>query len=284
MLDALTDFYEHFGVGSLGLHRAFRLKEEGDHVRIVPVTRIAEVHFDDLVGYKRAKELLIANTEAFLAGAPANNCLLYGDAGTGKSSSVKALANTYFERGLRIVEVYRHQFRYLNDMIVELKRRNYRFIIYMDDLSFEEFETEYKYLKAVIEGGLERKPDNVLIYATSNRRHLIRESFQDKAKLSDDDVHRSDTVQEKLSLFDRFGLTVYFGAPTPEEYRTIVRTLAARAGIDMPEEELLLEANRWELKHAGYSGRVARQLVDDILGKKCLFEEEKNGSGNLRGD
>ncbi|MCR4763173.1 MAG: ATP-binding protein [Lachnospiraceae bacterium] len=273
MLDALTSFYAHYGVGALGLHKAFRLRMADEHPVIRPITRIADVRLDDLVGYESAKEQLIRNTEAFLAGAPANNCLLYGDAGTGKSTSVKALANTYYDRGLRIIEIYRHEFRYLHQIIGEIKHRNYRFLLYMDDLSFEEFETEYKYLKAVIEGGLEKKPDNVLIYATSNRRHLVRESFRDKQKLSDDDVHRSDTVQEKLSLFDRFGLTIYFGAPTPQEYYEIVRTLAARAGISMPEDELLACANRWELKHAGYSGRTAQQMIDDLLGKEALLRE-----------
>ena len=272
MLRILDEFYLRYGVGTIGLHKAFRLDTSGGTGRIVPVSRIAEVGFDDLVGYEDAKTVLKRNTEAFLIGAPANNCLLYGDAGTGKSSSIKALANTYYSRGLRIIEIYRHEFQYLNDIISQIKHRNYKFILYMDDLSFEEFETEYKYLKAVIEGGLEKKPENVLIYATSNRRHLIRESFNDKQKLSDDDVHRSDTVQEKLSLFDRFGVTIYYGAPTPLQYQEIVRTLAQREGITMPEEELLLLANQWELKHAGYSGRTARQLVDDIIGRNAVRE------------
>ncbi len=272
MLKILDEFYMRYGVGTIGLHKAFRLDTAEPAGRIVPVSRIAEVGFDDLVGYEDAKAVLKRNTEAFLKSAPANNCLLYGDAGTGKSTSIKALANTYYGDGLRIIEIYRHEFRYLNDIISQIKHRNYKFILYMDDLSFEEFETEYKYLKAVIEGGLEKKPDNVLIYATSNRRHLIRESFGDKHKLTDDDVHRSDTVQEKLSLFDRFGVTIYYGAPSPTEYQTIVKTLAKREGIEMPEKELLLLANQWELKHAGYSGRTARQLVDDIIGRNAVNE------------
>ncbi|MBR5115865.1 MAG: ATP-binding protein, partial [Lachnospiraceae bacterium] len=251
MLTVLDDFYQHYGVGTVGLHKAFRLDASGSGCRIVPVARIAEVGFDDLVGYEDAKTVLRRNTEAFLKGAPANNCLLYGDAGTGKSTSIKALANTYYGKGLRIIEIYRHEFQYLNEVISQIKHRNYRFILYMDDLSFEEFETEYKYLKAVIEGGLEKKPDNVLIYVTSNRRHLIRETFGDKQKLSDDDVHRSDTVQEKLSLYDRFGVTIYYGSPSPAQYQEIVKTLAKREGIRMPEKELLLLANPWELKHAG---------------------------------
>ena len=266
MLSAANVFYRECGVGTLGLHKAFRLKTSGDLAEISPISGIADVRFDDLVGYELAKKQLRDNTEAFLRGAPANNCLLYGDAGTGKSSSIKALANAYYGQGLRIIEIYRHEFRYLHGIIDKLKRRNYKFILYMDDLSFEDYETEYKYLKAVIEGGLEKKPENVLIYATSNRRHLVRESFNDKARLEDDDVHRSDTVQEKLSLYDRFGVTIRFGSPTPDEYKEIVRVLASREGINVSDDELMLLANRWQLKHAGYSGRTARQLVDYLLG------------------
>ena len=163
------------------------------------------------MGYEIAKKKLIDNTEAFLNNKPANNCLLFGDAGTGKSSSIKAILNQYYDRGLRIIEVYKHQFQDLNDVIAQIKNRQYKFIIYMDDLSFEDFEIEYKYLKAVIEGGLERKPDNILIYATSNRRHLVRERFSDKEDRNDD-LHTNDTVQEKLSLVSRFGVTIYFGS------------------------------------------------------------------------
>lgn len=196
----------------------------------------------------------------------ANNCLLFGDAGTGKSSSIKAIANEYYDRGLRIIEVYKHQFQDLNAVISQIKNRNYKFIIYMDDLSFEEFEIEYKYLKAVIEGGLEKKPENVLIYATSNRRHLIRENYSDKEETRED-MHTSDTVQEKLSLVYRFGVTIYFGAPNKKEFQNIVKTLAERYHVEMPEEELLQEANKWELSHGGLSGRSAQQFIDYLLGK-----------------
>ena len=151
-------------------------------------------------------------------------------------------------------------------MIAQIKNRNYKFIIYMDDLSFEEFEIEYKYLKAVIEGGLEKKPDNILIYATSNRRHLIRETFKDKAD-RDEELHTNDTVQEKLSLVARFGVTIYFGKPDKKEFQKIVKTLAERNGLTMPEDQLLLEANKWELNHGGLSGRTAQQFIDYLLGK-----------------
>ena len=243
--DAVTEFYREFGVGKLGLHKAFRVAHAEDGVRIVPITNIAHVKLDDLVGYELAKQKLIDNTEAFVNGREANNCLLYGDAGTGKSSSIKAILNMYYGQGLR----------------------NYKSIIYMDDLSFEEFEIEYKYLKAVIEGGLEKKPDNVLIYATSNRRHLIRESFSDKEEVRED-MHTSDTVQEKLSLYARFGVTIYYGAPDKKEFQKIVTALAEKYQVRMEREELLLEANKWELAHGGLSGRTAQQFINYMAGRE----------------
>ena len=265
--EILTQFYKEFGVGKLGLHKAFRIEHTQEGAEIVPITTIAHVHLDDLVGYEIAKKKLIDNTEAFVSGKKANNCLLFGDAGTGKSTSIKAILNQYYDRGLRMIEVYKHQFQDLNDVIAQIKNRNYKFIIYMDDLSFEEFEIEYKYLKAVIEGGLERKPDNVLIYATSNRRHLIRETFRDKQD-RDEELHTNDTVQEKLSLVARFGVTIFFGGPSKKEFQEIVRQLAARNGLTIPEDELLLEANKWELSHGGLSGRTAQQFVDYLLGTR----------------
>ena len=266
-MDDMVQFYKEFGVGKLGLHKAFRIDGTVTPARIVPITNIAHVHLDDLVGYEIAKKKLIDNTEAFVQGRPANNCLLFGDAGTGKSSSIKGILNQYYDQGLRIIEAYKHQFKDLNDIIAQVKNRNYKFIIYMDDLSFEEFEIEYKYLKAVIEGGLEKKPDNILIYATSNRRHLVREKFSDKEERRDD-LHSSDTVQEKLSLVARFGVSIFFCAPDKKQFQNIVKTLADRYGVQMAEEELLLEANKWELAHGGLSGRCAQQFIDYILGKK----------------
>ena len=265
--DVVTDFYRRYGVGKLGLNKAFRIAESTDGELLVPVTNTADVRLEDLVGYEIQKQRLVENTEAFLAGRKANNVLLYGDAGTGKSTSVKAILNQYYEDGLRMIEVYKHQFRDLSAVINEIKNRNYRFILYMDDLSFEEFEIEYKYLKAVIEGGIEPYPENVLIYATSNRRHLIRETFRDKRDESDDDLHRNDTVQEKRSLANRFGLSIGFFSPTPQEYDTIVRELAARyPQIQMPEEELIKQARAWELRHGGYSGRTAQQFINYLAG------------------
>lgn len=264
----MVQFYKDFGVGKLGLNKAFRIEHGKDGKPVItPITRIAHVNLDDLVGYEIPKQKLIENTEAFVRGRKANNCLLFGDAGTGKSSSIKGILNRYYDEGLRIIEVYKHQFQDLNDVIAQIKNRNYKFIIYMDDLSFEEFEIEYKYLKAVIEGGLEKKPDNVLIYATSNRRHLIRETFKDKED-RDEELHTNDTVQEKLSLVARFGVTIYFGKPDKKQFQEIVRELAKKNGIDMPDDELLLEANKWELSHGGLSGRTAQQFIDYLAGTR----------------
>ena len=268
MLVLIMDFYGRYGVGKFGLNKAFRIYEKADGTMdLLPVKKIAHVSLSDLVGYEDAKKRLRDNTEAFVEGRPCNNCLLYGDAGTGKSSSVKGIMNEYYSKGLRLIEVYRHQFKYLNDVVSLVKDRNYRFIIYMDDLSFEDTETEYKYLKALIEGGLERKPDNILIYATSNRRHLVHENFSDKLdRRETDDIHESDTVEEKLSLYNRFGVTIYYGRPAPKEFKEIVLSLARRQGVKMGKEELLLEANKWELRAGGLSGRTAQQFIDHISG------------------
>ena len=263
----MTNFYKDFGVGKLGLHKAFRVVHDEEGVHIVPITKILHVHLDDLVGYEIPKKKLMDNTEAFVKGRRANNCLLYGDAGTGKSSSIKGILNEYYDQGLRIIEVYKHQFQDLNEVISQIKNRNYKFIIYMDDLSFEDFEIEYKYLKAVIEGGLEKKPDNILIYATSNRRHLVREKYSDKEDRRDD-LHSSDTVQEKLSLVSRFGVTIFFCAPDKKQFQNIVRVLAEKYHVNMPEEELLLKANQWELAHGGLSGRTAQQFIDYLCGQE----------------
>ena len=265
MYEALTEFYKDYGVGKFGLHRAFKIKENSAETVIVPITRTEKVVLSDLVGYEIQKQKLIANTEAFVKGKKANNVLLYGDSGTGKSTSIKAILNEYYKDGLRMIEVYKHQFKDISNIIAQIKNRNYKFIIYMDDLSFEEFEIEYKYLKAVIEGGLETKPDNVLIYATSNRRHLIRETWGDR-KQSADDVHGRDSMQEKLSLATRIGESIYYGAPDQKEYIDIAKTLAKRSGIAMDEKEIETQAVRWEMMHGGLSGRTAKQFIHHLLG------------------
>ncbi|MBP5624361.1 MAG: ATP-binding protein [Lachnospiraceae bacterium] len=267
MKQTLTAFYKDYGVGRFGLHKAFRIEHTDNGANIIPITNIAHVSLDDLIGYEDAKKKLIDNTEAFVQGRVANNCLLFGDAGTGKSSSIKAIANKYYEDGLRIIEVYKHQFVDLNDVIAQIKNRNYKFILYMDDLSFETFETEYKYLKAVIEGGLEKKPKNVLIYATSNRRHLVNEKFSERGENArEDEVHFGDTMQEKLSLYNRFGVTIYFGSPDKKQYNNIVTELAKREGLDIDNDKLLLLANKWELAHGGMTGRTAVQFINYLKG------------------
>ena len=263
----VTGFYKAYGVGMFGLNKAFRFHASGPgELHFDPINNMQQVALEDLVGYTIQKEKLIANTEAFVEGRPANNCLLFGDSGTGKSTCIKAIVNAYYPRGLRMIELYKHQFRDLSAVIAAIKNRNYKFIIYMDDLSFEEFEVEYKFLKAVIEGGVETKPENVLIYATSNRRHLIRESWKDREDMEHQNgLHRSDTLEEKLSLVHRFGVTISFSKPGRKEFDEIVRTLAARSGISMPEEELLQGAHAWELSHGGLSGRTATQYITHLL-------------------
>ena len=268
MFRLVTDYYRQYGYGVFAMSRAFRIRrEEGGEVTFLPISNIDRVMLDDLLGYEHQKQELRRNTEAFVAGKRANNVLLYGDAGTGKSTSVKALINEYYDQGLRMIEIYKHQFRDLSAVLGQIKNRNYRFIIFIDDLSFEENEVEYKFLKAVIEGGVETRPDNVLIYATSNRRHLIRETWNDRTDMEHNgDIHRSDTVEEKLSLASRFGVAINYNAPTPREYQDIVRALAARQGIGMEEKELLARANTWEVRHGGFSGRTAQQFVHYLEG------------------
>lgn len=266
--NVITDFYKAYGVGMFGLNKAFRLEEIGNNdIKFVPINNMDEVVLDDLIGYEYQKQQLIANTESFVQGKKANNVLLFGDSGTGKSTSIKAIVNQYYDQGLRMIEIYKHQFRYLSKIIASIKNRNYKYIIYMDDLSFEEHEIEYKFLKAVIEGGVETKPDNILIYATSNRRHLIKETWNDRNdQTNTDDRHHSDTVEEKLSLVHRFGVTISYSKPMQKEYIDIVEGLAKRAGITMPEEELIAKAKIWELEQGGLSGRTAQQFINHIAG------------------
>ncbi len=268
----ITDFYAAYGVGMFGLNRAFRIRHLEDGVEFLPINNTERVMLCDLIGYEIQKKKLIDNTEAFIKGLPCNNVLLCGDAGTGKSTSIKALLNEYYDQGLRMIEIYKHQFKDLSNIIAQVKNRNYRFIIYMDDLSFEEFEIEYKYLKAVIEGGMETKPDNVLIYATSNRRHLIKETWNDRDDLEmDNGLHRSDTMQEKLSLVARFGVTIYYGKPSKKEFNTIVTELRKRyPSITCSDEELCAEANKWELSHGGISGRTAQQFINYMAGQEQI--------------
>ena len=260
MFRLVTDYYRQYGFGTFAMNRAFRIQSAaGQGVEFLPISNIDGVMLDDLLGYESQKRELRRNTEAFLAGKHANNVLLYGDAGTGKSTSVKALINEYFDRGLRMIEIYKHQFGDLSAILAHIKNRNYRFIIFIDDLSFEENEVEYKFLKAVIEGGVETRPDNVLIYATSNRRHLIKETLSDR---TGDDIHEADTRQELMSLSARFGLTVTFQRPEKARFETILEELAKQHNIQMPTEQLLLKAEAFALRAGGRSPRVAKQFIE----------------------
>ena len=267
--DIITGFYRDFGVGMFGLNKAFRIASSNEKgVTFHAINNMEKVMLDDLVGYEIQKKKLVDNTKAFVEGRKANNCLLYGDSGTGKSTSIKAIVNEFYPDGLRMIEIYKHQFKDLSAVIAQIKNRNYKFIIYMDDLSFEEFEIEYKFLKAVIEGGVETKPENVLIYATSNRRHLIKETWKDRDDVENSaGIHRSDTIEEKLSLVNRFGVTINYSKPNQKEYFNIVVQLARRSGIDMDEKELTAQANKWELSHGGISGRTAQQFITYLLGQ-----------------
>jgi hypothetical protein len=266
--DTVTNFYKEIGVGAFGLNKAFRLNESNDgKILFSSINNMDSVVLDDLVGYEIQKKKLVENTRAFVEGKKANNVLLFGDSGTGKSTSIKAIVNEFYGDGLRMIEIYKYQFRLLSGLISQIKNRNYKFIIYMDDLSFEEDESDYKFLKAVIEGGVETRPDNILIYATSNRRHLIRETWRDRNDVEQDaDIHHSDTMEEKLSLANRFGVTIGYYKPSRQEYYDIVKKLAIRNKIDMKEEELFREADRWEMNHGGISGRVAQQFINHLLG------------------
>ncbi len=260
-------FYKDNGVGMFGLNKAFRIlnQEKDDIPVLVPINNLEQVCYDDLVGYERQKKLLFDNTAAFVEGRAANNVLLYGDAGTGKSTSVKATLNEFYPQGLRLIEIYKHQMKDLSYIISTVKKRNYRFVIFMDDLSFEDFEIEYKYLKAVIEGGFETRPDNILIYATSNRRHLIKENLSDRKDMIDqEDIHHSDTMEEKLSLVDRFGLNILYTRPTYDEYHQIVLHLAEKYGITTPPDELIKQANTWSVRKGGYTGRIAQQFINSL--------------------
>lgn len=267
--DYVTEFYKQYGVGMFGLNKAFRIKDGDGPLEFHAINNMDKVVLDDLVGYEIQKKKLVDNTEAFVQGRKANNCLLFGDSGTGKSTSIKAIVNEYYEQGLRMIEIYKHQFKDLSNVIAAIKNRNYKFIIYMDDLSFEEFEIEYKFLKAVIEGGVETKPENILIYATSNRRHLIKETWNDRSDVQvENGMHKSDTMEEKLSLVHRFGVTINYSKPTQKEYFEIAVELCRRLGVKLSDDEIKAEANKWELSHGGISGRTAQQFANYLAGQQ----------------
>ena len=258
----VTEFYKDFGVGMLGLHKAFRILHKNAGPQIEPITNIAHVHLDDLVGYEIAKAKLIENTEAFVKGKKANNCLLYGDAGTGKSATVKAVANAFHSEGLRLIELKKNQLHHIPTLMDSLSRNPLKFILFIDDLSFSRDDDNFSALKAVLEGSVSAKTRNLAIYATSNRRHLVKECFSDR---QGDEIHASDTLQELVSLSDRFGLTVTFTRPAKQEYLRIAAALALQQGLKLPAVELSARADQFALHRGGYSPRTAKQFVESLL-------------------
>lgn len=265
-LNEIIAFYKSYGVGELGLNKAFRVIEKDGKATLLPITCMDSKRLDDIVGYDMQKQEVVANTKAFLEGKKANNVLLYGDMGTGKSSTIKALINEFYHDGLRVIELYKHQFLHISDILSKIALRNYKYILYLDDLSFDDFEMEYKYLKAIIDGGLEVKPDNVLIYATSNRRHLIKEHYSDGNDIDPmDELHKSDTKNEKLSLVARFGLSIYYPSPDQQEYLNIVRILAKKFNVAMDVNTLEKKALSWAMFNGIKSGRMAEQFIHSLL-------------------
>jgi len=267
LFEILAQYYSFFGCGIFSGHIAFKWENGALH----GISQTDPVKLSELLDYADLRELIIDNTLQFIKGYPANNLLLYGDRGTGKSSTIKALLNEYWLQGLRLVEVPKSQLGDYELITQELRRRNHRFILFVDDLSFEENETDFKALKALLEGGIEERPNNVLIYATSNRRHLIKETFADR-KLNDDnsEIRGMDTVQEKLSLADRFGMTVIFPTPDQETFIEIVLGLAAQRQLPVPPAELRQRALKWSVWYNGRSPRSARQFIDNLEGQLAM--------------
>jgi predicted AAA+ superfamily ATPase len=259
-LAALLTAYRR-GTGLFGRSRGFRWS--GGELR--PVEALDLPRLEALVGYDRERAPVVRNTAQFVAGLPANDVLIAGARGTGKSSTIKALLRRFGDRGLRLVEVAKTDLGDLPTIVERLRPRHERFILFIDDLSFEADESAYKGLKALLEGTVEARPGNVLVYATSNRRNLIAERWSERA--DDAEVHPRERHDEKLSLVDRFGVRVFFPAPDQQLYLRIVEALAAEAGLTLPVDELRQRALRWELQHSGRSGRLARQFVTSLLGE-----------------
>lgn len=259
---ALCEYYAKFGYGIMADYVAFNW--DGEKEKITGINNYSEMTFDKIYGYERQKEELIKNTQAFLNNKPANNILLFGDRGTGKSSSIKAIGNHFYADGLRMVQVSRECFVQLPKVMQELSKWGKKFVVVLDDLSFEEFEVEYKVLKSILDGGLEVKPDNVLFYASSNRRNIIKEVWQDQNM---NELHSRDSVNEKVSLSDRFGIKLFYDSMGQDEYFAVLEKMAENENLDITTKELRAEAVKWEMSHTGRNGRVARQLLDYLHGK-----------------
>ena len=248
-----------YGYGVWAANRMFYLDEAG---RITPVSHPDTTRLEDLVDYEAQRAIILRNTRALLEGKPAANILLTGDAGTGKSSAVKAIGNALFGEGLRIIEVRKDQLRAIPHVLDELAANPLKFVLFIDDLSFLKDDDNYSALKAVLEGSVTAKSKNVVIYATSNRRHIIKEKFSDR---EGDEVHRNDTMQELVSLSERFGIHITFSKPDKATFLHIVRHLAAAGGVQLPADELERRAERYALERGGRSARLARQFVDGLL-------------------
>ena len=252
----MVQYYRENGCGMYARYRAFIWRDK----KIEPVAYPDKTHLADLKGYEIPRKLAIDNTLAFLQGLPANNCLLYGDRGTGKSSTVKAMLNEFYSKGLRVIEMPKESLMDFPILVDQIAAIPMKFIIFIDDLSFSKQNDTYAALKAVLEGGLAARPENTLIYATSNRRHLVRETFSDR---EGDEVHKGDTIQESLSLADRFGLSINFTLPDKARFLEIVRQLARQRLLDDYIEDLEKGAERWAMERGGRSPRCARQYIND---------------------
>lgn len=253
----VAQYYRENGCGIFARYQAF-IWRDGD---IQPVLHPDRIDMESFTGYEIQRDRVVNNTRSFIEGKSCNNCLLYGDKGTGKSSTVKAIANEFRKDGLRIVEIPKERLIDFPILVDKIAALPIKFIIFIDDLSFQKQDQSYTTLKAVLEGGLAARPDNALIYATSNRRHLVKESFADR---TDDDINTRDNMQESLSLSDRFGLAVCYSVPTKKEYLEIVYALAKEKGLNMTEEELASGAERFALARGGRSPRCAKQYVESL--------------------
>lgn len=262
-LGDIIEFYKQYGTGEFGEYRAFVWENEDDKEYLRGIESPDQVRLKDLVGYEYQKETIIDNTKQFLNGHPANNILLYGSRGTGKSSTVKAIINEFYNEGLRLIEVDKSKLEDFTKIIRVLKNKKLKFIIFVDDLVFEEGEASYSALKTILEGGVENKSNNILIYATTNRKHLIKETFSERAG---DDVHTNDSVEEKLSLSDRFGITVSFYSPDQKEYLKIIDGIVESRGVDVDKEYLHAEALKWVRWNNARSPRTAQQFVNWLEG------------------
>ena len=260
--EALLTFYARYGYGDLAAYVVFRWDDEKNKIR--GVEYFERTYMRNLIGYQRQKDQLIQNTRAFVQGKPANHVLLVGARGTGKSSAVKALVNEYEESGLRLVQVTKEQLRKLPEIMNTLRHyAGRKFILFLDDISFEDSDAEFKTVKSAIEGGVSSCPPNVRLYATSNRRHLVRETWREREQ---DELYRDDTINETVSLSDRFGLVIHYHTPDQEEYLAIINYMLSQKGIHLSPEELRIAGLRWEMTHSGRSGRTAQQFVAHYLG------------------